>query len=145
MGPALSAAKGELKPLGHAQGAWGACSTQGCSQALAERLGDGSVVLDPSAHLMGALSTQQTSAGSVLHFPAFTKCWFKYNSFPPPALTPSQRQEKLRMAPFSPGRAAAGTLLLLVFLFHVAAFFPGELPINYAHGKWAQKAAGINN
>lgn len=53
------------------------------------------------------------------------------------------------MAPFSPGCAAAGssegTLLLGLFFFPRGRVLPGELPINYVHGKWDLKAAGINN
>lgn len=54
------------------------------------------------------------------------------------------------MAPFSPGCAVAGssegTLLLgLFFFFPRGRVLPGELPINYVHGKWDLKAAGINN
>lgn len=47
----LPAVKRVLKPLG---GVLVVCSTQECPQPLAGRLGDGSVVLTCSAHLVGA-------------------------------------------------------------------------------------------
>lgn len=65
MGSAQPTVNGEVKPLGHAQGVLGACSTQGCSQPPAGRLGDSSVVLTCSAHPMGAPSTHQNTAGAI--------------------------------------------------------------------------------
>jgi len=64
-GPAQPAAKGQLKPLSHEQGALGTCCTQGCSQPPAEMLSDGRGVLNSSAYPMGAPSTHQTAAGTV--------------------------------------------------------------------------------
>lgn len=84
MGPGLPAAKGELKPLGQAWGALGACSTQGCSQLLAGRLGDNSVFLascpsygrpqHPPNHSWGRCKEP------VLHFPAFPQCWGSFSA-----------------------------------------------------------------
>lgn len=126
-GPVLSAAKGELKPLGRARGVLGACSTQGCP-----RQGDWvtaawsspllPILWEPPAPTKPQLGPSQRACAPFSSFPPVLGklfCRFKYNFFPSPALAPSQCQEKLWMAPFSPGCAAAGssegTLLLGFF------------------------------